>query len=201
MNFFYECMGCMKTVDEYANIRYKEYEMEERKKKFGLAYMKIVMEATKKGVEADAAELKGLEHACVKDLEVLEGEIKALKEEIDRVKNETEAKKVKPGNSGAAGTTSGTTAAASTTPAETTTTTTTPAPATTNTTTVVNAQTGATTTTEVAGNTTTTTTTTLPTTITKEDDSEDVPVSTAPPSNMYTPAAPAPAPFVPGGSS
>jgi hypothetical protein len=40
-NAFYSCFGCLQTSKEKAMIRYKEYEIEQRKKEFGVDYMNL----------------------------------------------------------------------------------------------------------------------------------------------------------------
>jgi predicted RNase H-like nuclease (RuvC/YqgF family) len=101
-------MGCISTSDEKAKIKYKEYQIENRKKKFGVDYMNLKL---KEGGSTDD-ELKACIDTCLEDLEKLNKEIADLEAEIDRVNTATEAKIIKkPGAEGAA---TGTAAASAT---------------------------------------------------------------------------------------
>jgi hypothetical protein len=87
-----KCFGCVQTSDEYAKIKYKEHQIDSRKKAFGVAYMNLILEkATEEALNAC------LEKAQA-EIAVFAEEIQVLQAEIDRVNQSTKEKiVVKPG--------------------------------------------------------------------------------------------------------
>lgn len=103
-----KCFGVVQTTDEYAKIKYKEYQMENRKKQFGIEYFALVSNPN-----TTEAEKQACIDAVLNDTATVTKEIEALRQEIERVKQTTQEKIVaKPGTS-----TSTSTAAAASTPA------------------------------------------------------------------------------------
>jgi hypothetical protein len=87
-----KCFGCVQTSDEYAKIKYKEHQIDSRKKAFGVAYINLTLE--KSTEEA----LKGCLEKAQADIVVFTEEIQVLQAEIDRVNHVTKEKIVaKPG--------------------------------------------------------------------------------------------------------
>lgn len=116
------CFGCIQTSDEFAKIKYKAYQIESRKKTFGVTYLNLIQE------KASEESLNACLNAALADVSVFEKDIQVLQAEIDRVNQETRVKieTTKPGVAASAAT--GTTpAAAVVTATVPTTTTTTPA--------------------------------------------------------------------------
>jgi hypothetical protein len=87
-----KCFGCVQTSDEYAKIKYKEHQIDSRKKAFGVAYINLTLEkATEEALNAC------LEKAQA-EIAVFTEEIQVLQAEIDRVNHATKEKiVVKPG--------------------------------------------------------------------------------------------------------
>jgi transposase-like protein len=103
-----KCFGVVQTTDEYAKIKYKEYQIESRKKQFGVDFYQLV--SNPNTTEADK---QACIDAVLNDTAAVAKEIEVLKQEIERVKQSTQEKIVsKPGT-----TTTTTTAAAPTTSA------------------------------------------------------------------------------------
>lgn len=85
-NTFHKCFGCVQTSDEKAKIKYKEYQIESRKKAFGVDYLNLLASS------ASEEELKACIDTAQTDITNFESEIKVLEEEIARVNTETEKK-------------------------------------------------------------------------------------------------------------
>lgn len=97
MNSLTSCFGCVKSSDEKAKIKYKEYQIVGREKAFGVAYMDLV------DGDATESELKACLETCIADLAVIRKEIKDLQDSIKKVEEETQQKIVaKPGETPAA---------------------------------------------------------------------------------------------------
>ena len=127
-NCFHSVFGCLQTSDEKAKIAYKEYLIESRKKKFGVDYMNLKKTATAEDGKEEALEECVVK--CLKDIEGMEQEIASLRQEIDRVENETKGKiQAKPGTSPATTTAGATTPTSPKPEAHTSTPAATPAPA------------------------------------------------------------------------
>jgi hypothetical protein len=88
-----KCFGAVQTTDEYAKIKYKEFQIENRKKQFGVDFYKLVVNKdTTEQAKQDCI------NAVLADTKLVEGEIEALKLEIQRVDQATKEKIVqKPG--------------------------------------------------------------------------------------------------------
>jgi hypothetical protein len=100
-----KCFGVVQTTDEYAKIKYKEYQMENRKKQFGIEYFALVSNPN-----ATEAEKQACIDAVLNDTATVTKEIEALRQEIERVKQSTQDKIVaKPGTAAAAAAASTTT--------------------------------------------------------------------------------------------
>lgn len=99
-NCVHSVFGCLQTSDEKAKIAYKEYLIESRKKKFGVDYINLKKTATAEDGKEQA--LEDCLQQCLKDIEGMEHEITALRQEIGRVENETKGKiQAKPGTTAA----------------------------------------------------------------------------------------------------
>jgi hypothetical protein len=94
-----KCFGCVQTSDEKAKIKYKEYQIETRKKAFGVAYINTLRNSN----SADGATLQGCIDEALADIAKMEKEIAELQNEIDRVEGATREKILpKPGVAAAA---------------------------------------------------------------------------------------------------
>jgi hypothetical protein len=106
-----KCFGAVQTTDEYAKIKYKEYQIDSRKKQFGVDFLKLVHE------NATEEDKKACIDKALADTATIDKEIDTLRAEIERVKVATQQKIVpKPGTPAAAATTA-TTAPAAAAPA------------------------------------------------------------------------------------
>lgn len=87
-----KCFGAVQTTDEYAKIKYKEYQIDSRKKQFGIDFLKLVHEnASEQDKQACIDKVLG-------DTAAIEKEIDVLRAEIERVNTVTKEKIVpKPG--------------------------------------------------------------------------------------------------------
>ena len=107
-----KCFGVVQTTDEYAKIKYKEYQIESRKKQFGMDFYKLVID------NASDADKQACIDKVLADTATIEKEIDVLQAEIERVNKATNEKIIaKPGSAPAATTTTTTT---NSTPANTT---------------------------------------------------------------------------------
>ena len=89
-NCFHSVFGCLQTSDEKAKIRYKEYLIEARKKKFGVDYINLKKASTEE--KGNEETLEQCLQQCLNDIEAMEQEIAVLRQEVDRVENETRSK-------------------------------------------------------------------------------------------------------------
>lgn len=74
-NRFYSCFGCLQTSKEKALIRYKEYEIEQHKKQFGVSYINL-----KKQGQDD--QMPGCMQTALFRIAIIETEIKELQTKI-----------------------------------------------------------------------------------------------------------------------
>ena len=88
-----KCFGVVQTTDEYAKIKYKEHQIETRKKQFGVDYFQLL-----KNPNATEAEKQACIDAVLNDTAAVTKEIEALRLEIERVNQATNEKILpKPG--------------------------------------------------------------------------------------------------------
>ena len=105
-----KCFGVVQTTDEYAKIKYKEYQIENRKKQFGVDYFELLTNPN-----ATEAEKQTCIDAVLKDTATVTKEIEVLQQEIERVQQTTKDKIVaKPGTTATTATTTTTTPPAAT---------------------------------------------------------------------------------------
>eukprot|EP00980_Cylindrotheca_fusiformis_P011586 scaffold2744_cov136-Cylindrotheca_fusiformis.AAC.3 len=90
-NVFQRCLGCLKTTDDKAMIKYKEMQIANRKKEFGVVYVDLLRK------NATEEELKKATDDCMKDIDAFVKEIEKFENEIEKVNKETESKIIKPG--------------------------------------------------------------------------------------------------------
>lgn len=96
-NAAHQCFGCIMTSDEKAKIKFKEYQIESRKKAFGVEYIDLLQKT-----DSTPDVLQQAIDKCQDDIQVLQQEIETLVKEIERVNKDTERKLVtKPGTAGA----------------------------------------------------------------------------------------------------
>ena len=105
-----KCFGIVQTTDEYAKIKYKEYQIESYKKQFGIDYFQLLINPNSTEREKQDCIDAVLNHTAN-----VTKEIEVLQQEIDRVKHATQEKIVaKPGTTGTGTTTTSTGTAAAT---------------------------------------------------------------------------------------
>jgi uncharacterized small protein (DUF1192 family) len=85
-NFFISVFGCIQTSDEKAKIRFHQYQIESRKKAFGVEYVNLLK------TKASQADLDACVQKCVKDIDRIDEDIAALNAEIEKVTGETKKK-------------------------------------------------------------------------------------------------------------
>jgi hypothetical protein len=91
-NSFTKCFGVVQTTNEYAKIKYKEHQMEARKKQFGVEFLKLIHD------KASEEEKQACIDKALTDTAAIEKEIDVLKVENARVNAATNEKIVpKPG--------------------------------------------------------------------------------------------------------
>lgn len=86
-NAFYSCFGCLQTSKEKTLIKYKEYEIEQRKKAFGITYINH----KKQGLDDLLPECVD---TTLKDIESFETEIQELKLKVASKEEETKSRLV-----------------------------------------------------------------------------------------------------------
>jgi hypothetical protein len=80
------CFGCSKTAPDKSKIKYKEYQLENRKKAFGVEYINLVQEG------AEEEKLKECLDAAKADLDKIKKEISDLLKKIEDVDRVTKSK-------------------------------------------------------------------------------------------------------------
>jgi hypothetical protein len=84
-NAFYACFGFLQTSKEKTLIKFREYEIEQRKKSFGVTYLNC----KKQGLDDN---LPASVEAALKDIAVLENEIHVLRQQVETKTQVTKSK-------------------------------------------------------------------------------------------------------------
>jgi hypothetical protein len=84
-NAFYACFGFLQTSKEKTLIKFREYEIEQRKKAFGVTYLNN----KKQGLDDN---LPASVEAALKDIAVLENEIHVLRQQVETKTQVTKSK-------------------------------------------------------------------------------------------------------------
>lgn len=89
-NGFYSCFGCMQTSPDKAKILYTEYEIEQRKKIFGVEYMNLLKNST--NAAATASQLQACIDRAMREIGELEAVVTELRSSIAKKEQEMNSK-------------------------------------------------------------------------------------------------------------